>query len=161
MLEREFGRWGVRLFELAHGVDDRAVQPSRPTLQISSEDTFEHDLRLEELTPHIERLAAKTWAAYERERTTDPARIARTVVLKLKTGDFRILTRSLTPSLRPTSLKQLVDIACDLRERVALPARTRYRLVGVALSGMAALDTLAAPGTDLFARDSPDAKEKL
>jgi DNA polymerase-4 len=66
-----------------------------------------------------------------------PDRFARTVVLKLKTADFRILTRSLTPERHPASLQQLAEIACGLRERVDLPARTRYRLVGVGLSGFA------------------------
>ncbi len=149
-LEREFGRWGARLFELARGIDHREVTPSRPTLQISSEDTFEHDLRLDELAPHIERLAGKTWQAYQRDRASDPVRIARTVVLKLKTAEFRILTRSLTPSPRPASLEQLVAIASDLRGRVGLPSRTRYRLVGVALAGMADRED-PATGADLFA----------
>lgn len=151
-LEREFGHWGTRLHELARGIDHRAVQSSRPTLQISSEDTFAQDLRLEELAPHIQRLAEKTWAAYQRERDADPRRVARTIVLKLKTADFRILTRSLTPTLRPASMAELIEIACNLRERVALPPRTRYRLVGVALSGMTDRDELEVASDDLFSR---------
>lgn len=130
-LERNFGRWGRRLHELAHGVDERPVEPARPTLQVSAEDTFEHDLTLDELAPHIERLAAKTWEAALREAP----RQGRTVVLKLKTGDFRILTRSHTPPLPPDSPAELVRIALELRDRVALPAGTRYRLVGVGLGG--------------------------
>lgn len=127
-LEQKFGRWGRRLHELAFGIDDRPVVTERPTLQISSEDTFEHDLFLEETEPHIRRLATKTWSGYVREREVDPERIARTVVLKLKTSDFRILTRSLTPATPPTSESELADIACELRERVDLPKRTRFRL---------------------------------
>jgi DNA polymerase-4 len=148
-LEQRFGRWGRRLHELAHGIDERPVEPERPTLQISAEDTFENDLPLDELEPHIRRMAEKTWAAYERERAARPERIARTVVLKLKTADFRILTRSLTPPELPASLQQTADIACDLRARAGLPARTRYRLVGVGLSGFVDADALA-PQTDLF-----------
>ena len=71
------------------------------------------------------------------------------MVLKLKTHDFRILTRSLTPPEPPASLEQLADIACGLRERVELPSRTRYRLVGVGLSGFVDADRLAAQH-DLF-----------
>ena len=149
-LEQRFGRWGRRLHELAHGIDDHPVQSERPTMQISAEDTFEHDLRLAELEPHIRRLAEKAWAGYERERATDHGRIARTVVLKLKTHDFRILTRSFTPPDPPDSLARLADLACELRERVELPSRTRYRLVGVGLSGFVDPDRL--PGQhDLFA----------
>jgi len=136
-LERRFGRWGRRLHELSFGIDDHPVVSERPTLQISAEDTFEHDLRLDELAPHIQRLAEKTWAGYQRELEQNPGRLARTVVLKLKTSDFHILTRSLTPAERPATLVELIEVACALRERVALPSRTRYRLVGVALSGFA------------------------
>src|SRR5690606_29093378 len=89
-LQLRFGRWGRRLHELSCGVDRNPVQPRRPTLSISSEDTFADDLPLAELEPHLRRLAEKTWSASRRE-----TRIARTVVLKLKTADFRILTRSL------------------------------------------------------------------
>jgi DNA polymerase-4 len=69
--------------------------------------------------------------------------------LKLKTSDFRTLTRSLTPSVRPSSLQQLAAIACELRWRVELPKRTRYRLVGVGLSGFVDPDSAAAQ-EDLF-----------
>ena len=72
------------------------------------------------------------------------------MVLKLKTSDFRILSRSLTPATPPDSLQVLADIACALRERVDLPSRTRYRLVGVGLGGFADRDELAAQA-ELFA----------
>ncbi len=149
-LEQRFGRWGRRLHELSLGIDEREVQSERATLQISAEDTFEHDLLLDELEPHIRRMAAKAWAGYLRERQQHPDRIARTVVLKLKTSDFRTLTRSLTAPEPPTSEQVFADIACALRERVALPARTRYRLVGAGLSGFAEPDGSAAQD-DLFA----------
>jgi DNA polymerase IV len=150
-LETRFGRWGRRLHELAHGIDARAVQAERPTLQISSEDTLGQDVVLAELTAEIRRLAGKTWEGYQRERARRPERVARTVVLKLKTSDFRILTRSLTPESPPESAEQLAETACALRERVELPSRTRYRLVGVGLSGFAEADAWRAQ-RDLFGR---------
>jgi DNA polymerase-4 len=149
-LQAHFGRWGARLHELAWGIDEREVQSERPTLQVSAEDTFERDLLLGELEVHIRRMAAKAWAGYLRERQQHPERIARTVVLKLKTSDFRTLTRSLTGMDPPTSEQAFADIACTLRERVALPSRTRYRLVGVGLAGFAAPDGSRAQD-DLFA----------
>ena len=70
-----------------------------------------------------------------------------TVVLKLKTAQFRILTRSFTPEAPPASAQEFVDIALALRERVDLPASTRYRLVGVGLSGFRDRDEVATqPG---------------
>jgi len=143
-LERRFGRWGRRLHELSLGIDERPVVSERPTLQISCEDTFERDLLLEELEPAIRELAGKAWQGYLRERARRPERVARTVVLKLKTAEFRILTRSLTPPLPPADAARVADIACALRERVGLPSRTRYRLAGVGLGGFADRDELIA-----------------
>ncbi|MEY2168469.1 MULTISPECIES: DNA polymerase IV [unclassified Rhodanobacter] len=141
-LEQRFGRWGRRLHELSLGIDEHPVTPDRPTLQVSAEDTFEHDLTLDELEPHIRRLAEKAWAAHQREASE--GRIARTVVLKLKTADFHTLTRSLTPAQRPQSERELAELACALRARVERPADNRYRLVGVGLAGFVEADQYAA-----------------
>jgi DNA polymerase IV len=91
-LERRFGRYGVRLHELARGIDNNEVIPDRRTQSVSAEDTFERDVTLTETEPMIRRLAEKTWTASRKE-----LRIARTVVLKLKTSEFKILTRRHTP----------------------------------------------------------------
>ena len=128
-LESRFGRYGVRLYELARGVDKTKVVPDRPIQSVSAEDTFELDVPLTETEPMIRKLAELTWAASRKE-----SRIARTVVLKLKTAEFKILTRSHTPSSPPASCEELTVIALSLRERVALGPQQRFRLVGVGLS---------------------------
>ncbi len=128
-LEDHFGRYGVRLYQLARGIDKSAVVPDRPTQSVSAEDTFEHDVPLTETEPMIRRLAEKTWTASRKE-----LRIARTVVLKLKTSEFKILTRSHTPSAPPSSCEELTSIALSLRERIELSPKQRFRLVGVGLS---------------------------
>jgi DNA polymerase IV len=114
---------------LARGVDESKVVPDRPTQSISAEDTFERDVPLTETEPMIRKLAELTWAASQKE-----SRVARTVVLKLKTAEFQILTRSHTPSSPPSSCEELTAIALSLRERVALGTQQRFRLVGVGLS---------------------------
>ena len=129
ILEGRFGRYGVRLYDLARGIDESEVVPDRPTQSISAEDTFERDLLLSEMEPMIRGLAEHTWAASRKQ-----SRIARTVVLKLKTSDFKILTRSRTPSSPPTSCEELTNIALSLRDRVGLNPKQRFRLVGVGLS---------------------------
>jgi DNA polymerase-4 len=118
--------------------------PDRPTQSISFEDTFEHDVPLGETEPMIRRLTEKLWVASRKE-----SRIARTVVLKLKTSEFRILTRSNTPGSPPSSRDELTEIALKLRERVDLGRQQRYRLVGVGLSNFRdSADTASQP--DLF-----------
>ena len=138
-LERRFGRYGVRLHELARGIDNSEVVSDRRTQSISAEDTFEQDVPLTEIEPMIRRLAEKTWTTSRTE-----SRIARTVVLKLKTSDFKILTRSHTPDCPPSSCEELTNIALSLRERVRLGAQQRFRLVGVGLCNFRAPDDTSA-----------------
>jgi DNA polymerase IV len=128
-LEGRFGRHGKRLYELARGIDLSPVVPNRPTQSISAEDTFERDVLLAETAPLIRRLAEKIWSASRRE-----SRIARTVVLKLKTKEFKILTRSCTPALPPESCEELTCIALAMLDRVQMGSKQRFRLVGVGLS---------------------------
>ncbi len=118
----------MRLYELARGIDESPVVPDRPTQSISVEDTFEHDVPLSETEPMIRRVTEKLWSASRKESR------ARTVVLKLKTSEFKILTHSHTPGVPPSSCEGLTEIALSLRDRVDLGPRQRYRLVGVGLS---------------------------
>ncbi|MCB1560136.1 MAG: DNA polymerase IV, partial [Xanthomonadales bacterium] len=134
-LQARFGRWGVRLHQLSQGIDDRPVCSDSPRRSLSSEDTFATDIPLEATADKIRELGGKVWTAAERDE-----RVARTVVLKLKTRDFRILTRSHTPPTPPASATELIDIALRLRERVELPSSTRYRLVGVGLDNFTDAD---------------------
>ena len=128
-LEQEFGRYGVRLYELARGIDENPVVPDRPTKSISVEDTFPEDVLLAETEPMIRCLAEKLWSASRKE-----PRIPRTIVLKLKTREFKILTRSSTSDSSPSSCDELTDFELKLLERVDLGPQQRFRLVGVGLS---------------------------
>jgi DNA polymerase-4 len=129
LLEENFGRYGHRLYELARGIDHNPVVPDRPTKSLSAEDTLERDVLLSETGELIQRLSEKVWKALGKE-----TRVPRTVVLKLKTSDFSILTRSHTPLTPPASCEQLTQIALSLRERVTSREGQRFRLVGVGLS---------------------------
>ncbi len=145
VLEQHFGRYGQRLHELSLGIDHNHVVPDRPTQSISVEDTFEHDVLLPETEPMIRRLAEKLWAASRKE-----SRMARTVVLKLKTSEFKILTRSHTPGSPPSSCEELTDIALKLLERVDLGPRQRYRLAGVSLGNFQEPENTTAVQPILF-----------
>jgi DNA polymerase IV len=139
VLEERFGRYGMRLYELARGIDHNPVVPDRPTKSISAEDTFDHDIPLEDTEPMIRRLAEKVWTASRKETRT-----ARTVVLKLKTKEFSILTRSQTNGTPPSSCEELTAIALGLRERVHASGNQLYRLVGVGLSNFRDTDEESA-----------------
>lgn len=96
---------------------------------VQPEDVHTFLTQLQEIEPMIRRLAEKVWSASRKE-----SRIPRTVILKLKTKEFRVLTRSLTLDLPPSSCEELTNIALSLRERVELGDRQHFRLVGVGLS---------------------------
>ena len=147
VLEGYFGSYGHRLHHLARGIDHNPVVPNRPTKSISAEDTFERDIPLAETEDLIRRLAEKVWNASRKD-----ARIPRTVVLKLKTADFNILTRSLTPPVPLTTCQELTEIALKLRERIDLDPGRLYRLVGVGLSNFRDRDPSDPP---LFEETQP------
>ena len=138
-LEGTFGRYGIRLYSLARGIDEAPVIADRTVQSISAEDTFEHDVSLVDTEPVIRRLAAKVWLASRQE-----VRVARTVVLKRKTREFNILTRSYTPSTFLSSGEDLADVAVSLRQRVLLSPDQRFRLVGVGLSNFRDAEQSAA-----------------
>jgi DNA polymerase-4 len=128
-LEGHFGRYGLRLYELARGIDHNPVVPNRVSKSISAEDTFERDIPLADAEPLIRRLAEKVWVGSRQN-----ARQARTVVLKLKTKEFSTLTRSLTPPAMPASEEEFADLAVSLCDRIDLGPAQLFRLVGVGLS---------------------------
>jgi DNA polymerase-4 len=129
LLERHFGSHGLRLYQLARGIDHSAVVPNRVSKSISAEDTFAEDIPLAETEARIRHLAQKVWRA-----SAGNARAAKTVVLKLKTKEFQSLTRSVTPVAPPSSCDELTSIALALRDRVEMGPKQLFRLVGVGLS---------------------------
>lgn len=128
-LAAHFGKSGVRFHELSRGVDASPVIANRPTKSISAETTLESDLPLDRTGELIAELAERVWRALRPER-----REARTIVLKLKTSGFAILTRSQTLPRAIASAAEVAEIAQGLRARVAQLPTERYRLVGVGLS---------------------------
>lgn len=69
-LAERFGRHGLKLYELAHGIDDSPVRPNRLAQSVSTEDTFESDVLLDETEPMIRRLAERTWSASRNNRVS-------------------------------------------------------------------------------------------
>ncbi|HJZ44151.1 MAG TPA: DNA polymerase IV [Hyphomicrobiaceae bacterium] len=138
-----FGKFGGRLALFAHGNDDRAVTPWRPVKSISAETTFRQD------TGASATLQEAAWPLCDRVA----AQLARkglagdSVTLKLKTSDFRIVTRSRRlahPTQRAAviykTIVPLIDKEADGRT---------FRLIGVGMSGLGS--SAAADPADLFA----------
>jgi DNA polymerase IV len=139
-LEGHFGSYGLRLYQLARGIDHNPVVPNRVSKSISAEDTFPEDIPLADTGPQIRRLAEKVWKS-----SRGNSRAAKTVVLKLKTKEFHSLTRSLTPPTPPSSCDELASIALGLRERVDVGPKQLFRLVGVGLSNFQIVEDVIPP----------------
>jgi len=124
-LLRRYGTMGDRLYHLARGEDDRRVVADRDSKSVSAETTFDADLAgADDLVPVLRALSEKVSAGLA----------GRTVVLKLKTHDFRIRTRNHQLE-DPTRLADRI-----FQTGLHLLARemdgTKYRLLGIGVSDL-------------------------
>jgi DNA polymerase IV len=150
-LMRRYGSMGDRLFHLSRGQDERRVQPDHDAKSVSAETTFDVDLASPtDLVPVLRALSEKVSARLKK------AEIAgRTVVLKLKTQDFRIRTRNRRLS-DPTRLAdRIFQTGLHLLEKET--DGTRYRLIGIGVSDLTDPDKADPP--DLV--DLPSRKRAL
>lgn len=128
LLERKFGKYGLRLVELAQGIDDSPVIPCSPAKSMGSEDTLPED------TTDINILKKQLLSQAEEvgERLRRHGLKGRTVTLKLKHSDFTLVTRSHSLKEATCATKILYDTAVMLLERYNL--KTPVRLIGLAVS---------------------------
>ena len=143
-LAERFGSHGLRLSRLSRGEDHRAVNPNEDRKGISAETTFNEDLSaLADLEDVLAELSEKV----ARHARADGL-AGRVVTLKLRTTDFRILTRRRTIAVPTQTAKTLFAVG---RELLAKEATGRpYRLIGI---GMAELVEAGAVEDDFFAGD--------
>jgi DNA polymerase IV len=141
-LAERFGSHGLRLSRLSHGEDHRPVNPREERKGISAETTFNEDLSaLSDLEDVLAELSEKV----ARHARADGL-AGRVVTLKLRTTDFRILTRRRTIAVPTQTAKTLFAVG---RELLAAEATGRpYRLIGI---GMAELAPAGAVEDDFFA----------
>ena len=129
-LMRRYGTMGSRLFRLSRGQDDRRVHPDHDAKSVSAETTFDADLAsMADLVPVLRALSEKVSARLKK------AGIAgRTVVLKLKTQDFKLRTRN-RQLADPTRLAdRIFQTGLQLLGKEA--DGTRYRLLGIGISDL-------------------------
>jgi len=124
-----FGKWGTRLWELARGIDESPVEPSQKRKSWSSENTFEHDITLDEVAEYLRNASQGLWESMEKK-----AMRGRTVTVKLRNAKFQTATRRLTPEQPPSSAEELAKIAVELLHRFEFGESARYRLAGVGMS---------------------------
>lgn len=89
-LARRFGKWGLELWQLCRGIDDRAVTPDRTRKSLSSETTFSENIRV--LPALIPPMRAMIEGLKEDLTGKHSDRVIRSLVVKLKFADFERTT---------------------------------------------------------------------
>ena len=130
-LQQHFGSAALFYYRASRGEDDRPVHERQERKSVSVEDTFFDDLITEEsLITELDRIAENLWGRIERSSA-----YGRTVVLKVKFADFRIITRSKSFAAPLRSPDLLVQTARGLL-RAQLPLRMGARLLGLGVHNL-------------------------
>jgi DNA polymerase-4 len=130
-LRRTIGGHAGWLIDLAHGIDNRPVEPSRPRKSVGTENTFAEDIAdrariVGEITAMAQEDAG--WLARK-------GLFAKTVTIKVRYGDFTTITRSDTRLPATSDAGSLAQRAVALLDRTEAGARP-VRLLGVSLHGL-------------------------
>ncbi|UXN05300.1 DNA polymerase IV [Bartonella sp. HY761] len=124
-LMRRYGVMGQRLFRLSRGVDDRSVEPENEMKSVSAERTFERDLSKREdliaVLRHLSELVS--------QRLKKGNIAGQTVVLKLKTKDFKLRTRNRHLSDPTQIADRIFRVGVDLLDREL--DGSSFRLLGI------------------------------
>lgn len=132
-LTAHFGKAGAWYHGIARGEDAREVKPDRPRKSSGTETTFASDLHDPgAVEAALLRMAADVWAWSAKTGAR-----GRTIVVKVKFADFRIVTRSRTLP-QPVETPAALESVATALFRTLLPLRAGVRLVGVTLANFAA-----------------------
>ncbi|HTH29223.1 MAG TPA: DNA polymerase IV [Sphingobium sp.] len=131
-LQQHFGKAAAFYYWAARGRDDRPVREREVRKSISVEDTFATDIAEEAaLIAALDQIADRLWPRIERAGAA-----GRSVTLKIKLADFRILTRSRTLPQPLRDRAQIFETGCALL-RAELPLPLGARLLGLGLHNLA------------------------
>ena len=130
-VESMFGSFGVHVWRLSHGLDDRCVEPDRVAKSISHETTLAEDIDNHEvIEAWLLELADQVGRRLRRSR-----RFGRTVQLKVRFSDFRTVTRADT-LVNPTNTTQEIFDAARELFRSRITNDVAVRLIGVGVSSL-------------------------
>ncbi len=130
-LQAKFGSSAEWYWRISRGIDDREVKPDRPYKSVSAERTFDEDLiDPDRLSAELERIAGYAWDRVMRAEVA-----GRTVTLKVKYGDFTIITRSKSfPSNIPD--RAAFEAAGQMLLAALHPLPKGIRLLGLGLHNL-------------------------
>jgi len=122
-----FGKAGHIYYQNARAIDNRPVEWQRIRKSVSSETTFDHDMdNLDELLPELDKVAHEV-INYTRKKEFK----GRTVTLKIKYADFKVITRSKTFPACITDYDAIRKAGCELLQLVDLTPKVRLIGLGI------------------------------
>jgi DNA polymerase-4 len=128
-LKQHFGKSGAFFYDIVRGVDERQVTPHRETKSIGAEDTFEVDLRtFDEVMEELDRIAAIV-----SDRAVRKNLKGKTITVKIKFHDFKMITRSKSSMEAFNDEPTIKQHVREILEVVDLDEK-RVRLAGVTMS---------------------------
>jgi len=131
-LLRRFGKVGRHYYQIVRAEDDRPVNPNRIRKSIGAERTFSENLTTpEEMQERLVPIIERVFSTMDKRQN-----FGRTVTLKMKSADFKIITRSKTFSSEVTDLLLLQETVFELLQE-NLEEMDKVRLLGIAVSNLA------------------------
>ncbi|MEM7301215.1 MAG: DNA polymerase IV [Pseudomonadota bacterium] len=137
-LAKRYGVLGIRLSKLSRGLDSRRLDTRAKSKSVSSETTFNTDIgSSDELVPILRRLSERVSARMKKSHLA-----GKTIVLKLKTKDFKTRTRNRSIP----DATQLADKIFRNGRELLLPELdgTKFRLIGIGVADVTS-DEFADP----------------
>lgn len=134
-LQTQFGQTGGYYFNIARGIDNRAVSTDRTRKSIGNETTFvENVVNKKEIWLTLKRLSEKVIQVL-----ADKQLQARTVTLKVKYANFELITRSQTLGQPVTELTHILSVLPQLLAKTNVGVKP-IRLIGVTLANLRPID---------------------
>jgi DNA polymerase-4 len=153
ILEKKFGKAGLKMHALSLGIDDRDVIPVREAKSVGHEETFLQDVTvLDEAKKELLALSAKL-----ARRMRGQGVVGKTITLKVKYSDFVQITRSTTLAEATDDGSLIYSTVCRLLGKTEVGKRPA-RLLGVSLSQLGPND--AAGQLSLFLEKEGTLKRK-
>jgi DNA polymerase IV len=145
-MTHHFGKTGKFFYNIVRGIDDRPVRPDRESKSVGAEDTFPYDLEhVDEMNIELDKLAKLVGDRLQRKGLS-----GKTVTLKIKYHDFKMITRS-------RSFDTLIDdkiVIAETAKQLLIasgPENKKVRLLGISVSNFLNNETFekTEPGQQL------------
>ncbi|WP_256003788.1 DNA polymerase IV [Pedobacter deserti] len=128
-MTRYFGKSGAFYYNIVRGLDDRPVRTHREPKSSGTEDTFSYDLTTtQEMYTQLDKIAYSVSQRLERQSLK-----GRTITLKIKFSDFKLITRSKSLPVAVRDFSTILQTAMELLDEAQIDGKA-VRLLGISLS---------------------------